>query len=86
MRLRIHQMRQLFADGLNRRELSLGEGSNQDFLDHHGMFSFTGLRPDQIDTLRNEHSIYMLQSEPDQLRRPDRRDSSLGLRRRSLRW
>ena len=80
MRSRIHQMRASFADGLNQRGLSLGEGSNEDFLDHNGMFSFTGLQPNQIDVLRNEHSIYMLQVEPDQLCRSDRRDSAFGLR------
>jgi aspartate/tyrosine/aromatic aminotransferase len=62
MRTRIHQMRKLFVEGLDARDLQIGNGLNQEFLDHHGMFSFTGLEPDQIEALRQQHSIYMLGS------------------------
>ncbi len=62
MRTRIHRMRELFAESLDERGIQVGLGSNRDFLDHRGMFSFTGLAAAQIEALRTEHSIYMLGS------------------------
>lgn len=62
MRTRIDKMRKLFVDDLDGRGIQIGIGSNHDFLDHHGMFSFTGLAAEQIEALRQEHSIYMLGS------------------------
>lgn len=62
MRSRIEQMRRTFADGLDKRGVRMNGCSNRDFLRHRGMFSFTGLEKSQIETLRQEHGIYMLAS------------------------
>ncbi|MEJ2085260.1 MAG: aspartate/tyrosine/aromatic aminotransferase [Acidobacteriota bacterium] len=62
MRSRIQEMRQLFARGLDDRKIRIGEGSNRDFLEHRGMFSFTGIEKSQVEELRSRHGIYMLDS------------------------
>lgn len=59
MRGRIHEMRSLFVDTLQ------GLGVEQDFSfirQQHGMFSFSGLTKDQVDTLRTRHAIYIVGS------------------------
>jgi aspartate/tyrosine/aromatic aminotransferase len=62
MRTRILEMRSLFVEGLDARGLELDQSTNQVYLEHHGMFSFTGLEPQQINELREKHGIYMLAS------------------------
>lgn len=59
VRSRINEMRNLLVDTL--RETM---GNDQfDFLrQQNGMFSFTGLKPDETDRLRDEFGIYMLRS------------------------
>ncbi|MGP9802203.1 amino acid aminotransferase [Rheinheimera sp. NSM] len=59
MRNRINSYRQLIIDKL------AGEGVTQDFsfiTRQHGMFSFLGINKEQIGRLRNEFSIYMVDS------------------------
>lgn len=62
MRLRIVEMRRLFAEGLDRRQVSLGAFGNHFVLKQRGMFSFLGLSPEQVERLRTEFSIYMVDS------------------------
>ena len=59
MRDRINQMRSLFADCL------AAKGVQHDFAfvkRQRGMFTMTGLTPEQVDQLRIKHSIYMVRS------------------------
>lgn len=59
MRNRINQYRQLIIDKL------AAEGVQQDFsfiTRQHGMFSFLGITPAQIEQLRRDYSIYMVGS------------------------
>jgi aspartate aminotransferase len=59
MRNRINSYRQLIIDKL------AGEGVQQDFsfiTRQHGMFSFLGINKEQISRLRNEFSVYMVDS------------------------
>jgi aspartate/tyrosine/aromatic aminotransferase len=59
MRDRINGMRRLFVERL------AGKGVARDFSfieRQRGMFSMTGLTTDQVDRLREEHSIYMIRS------------------------
>ncbi len=59
MRVRIHEMRSLFVNTLRMK------GVNQDFsfISHQqGMFSFSGLSPDQVAQLRKEHGVYIVGS------------------------
>lgn len=59
MRTRIHAMRGLFAATL------ADKGVEQDFSfmkEQRGMFSFSGLSPQQVETLREEKSIYIVGS------------------------
>jgi aromatic-amino-acid transaminase len=59
MRTRILAMRkQLHAElsaRLPGRELGY-------FLTQRGMFTYTGLSPEQVDTLREQHAVYLLRS------------------------
>jgi aromatic-amino-acid transaminase len=32
------------------------------FLSQRGMFSYTGLSPEQVDTLREQHAVYLVRS------------------------
>jgi len=59
MRNRINHMRRLLADTLAAR---LPERDYGFIKAQRGMFSYSGLSPEQVDTLRNEYSIYMLGS------------------------
>ena len=59
MRHRIHAMRHLLAETLHER------GAPRDFsflTRQKGMFSYTGLTPEQVDLLRERYSIYMVRS------------------------
>lgn len=59
VRGRINSMRAALADAL--REV-LGDGRFDFLTQHRGMFSFLGLGPKQVETLIQEHSIYMVSS------------------------
>lgn len=59
MRERIHAMRHLLVEALHEK------GAPRDFsflLRQKGMFSYTGLTPEQVDRLREKYSIYMVRS------------------------
>ena len=59
MRDRINQMRGALVEGL------AAQGVTRDFSfirQQRGMFSFSGLSPEQVDRLREEHSIYAVRS------------------------
>ncbi len=59
MRDRIAGMRQLFVDTLR------NHGVTRDFsfiTRQHGMFSFCGITPEQVDTLRTDYGIYIVRS------------------------
>ncbi len=59
MRDRIHAMRHTLVEALNE------EGAPRDFsfiVRQQGMFSYTGLTPEQVDALREQYSIYMVRS------------------------
>ncbi|MBR7888091.1 aspartate/tyrosine/aromatic aminotransferase [Marinomonas sp. A79] len=59
MRTRIHEMRSLFVNTLR------AKGVSQDFSfisKQQGMFSFSGLTPDQVAQLRKEYGIYIVGS------------------------
>ena len=59
VRNRIHEMRQLLVARLN---ATLGNDHFDFLLQQNGMFSFTGLQPQETDRLRDEFAIYMLRS------------------------
>ncbi len=59
VRNRIHHLRRQFVEGLHAR------GVERDFScleEQNGMFSYTGLTKDQVGRLRNEYSIYIVDS------------------------
>lgn len=59
MRARIKQMRQKFVDLLKKYR------AKQDFdfiIEQNGMFSFSGLTPEQVDRLKDEFAIYAVRS------------------------
>jgi len=59
MRDRINGMRKLLVDKLAEH----GVPGNFDFItNQRGMFSFSGLKPEQVDALREKHSIYIVGS------------------------
>jgi len=59
MRDRIRKLRTLLAETMNRLQNKHDFGFiNQ----QRGMFSFSGLAPDQVDRLREEHSIYIVRN------------------------
>ena len=59
MRRRIAGMRQLFVQTMQ----SCAPRHDFDFLlEQKGMFSFSGLRPEQVDRLRDEYAIYIVRS------------------------
>lgn len=59
MRLRIAAMRQALHDALAARLPGRDFGY---FLSQRGMFSYTGLSPQQVDTLREAHGVYLVRS------------------------
>jgi aspartate/tyrosine/aromatic aminotransferase len=59
MRRRLRSARELLVGKLDEH----GVPGNYAFLtQQRGMFSFTGLRPEQVDTLREKHAIYIVRS------------------------
>jgi aspartate/tyrosine/aromatic aminotransferase len=59
MRARIHEMRHCFVAGL----VAAGVPRDFSFIERqHGMFSFTGLSKEQVRRLRDEYSIYIIDS------------------------
>jgi aspartate/tyrosine/aromatic aminotransferase len=59
MRERINTMRHLFVETLQEK------GVTQDFsfiANQRGMFSFSGLTPDQVKALREQHAVYVVGS------------------------
>ncbi len=59
MRNRIMQMRTLFAQTMRQ----LGVDRDFSFITHQrGMFSFSGITPEQVDRLRSEYAIYIVRS------------------------
>jgi aspartate aminotransferase len=59
MRSRIWEMRRSFVAGLK----EMGTARDFSFIERqHGMFSFTGLTVDQVKRLRDEYSIYIVDS------------------------
>ena len=59
VRRRIQHMRRLFVDTLK------AKGVDQDFssiIEQNGMFSYSGLNQEQVDALRERHSVYLLAS------------------------
>ncbi|WP_338440287.1 amino acid aminotransferase [uncultured Aquabacterium sp.] len=63
MRQRIQLMRQRLYDGVVARiaDRSPAKGVRY-FIDQRGMFSYTGVSPEQADALRSEHGVYVLRS------------------------
>jgi aromatic-amino-acid transaminase len=59
MRERILAMRQRLHGVLKRRLPGRDFGY---FLSQRGMFSYTGMSPEQVDRLRDEHAVYLLRS------------------------
>lgn len=57
MRGRLLGMRRLFAERTADRGLDFGF-----IADERGLFSFLGITPEQVDRLRDDHSIYLLRS------------------------
>ena len=59
MRNRINDMRHLFVETLDER----GADRDFSFIAHQrGMFSYSGLNPDQVQALRERHSVYIVGS------------------------
>lgn len=59
MRTRIHAMRQKLHAVISAKL----PGRNFDyFITQRGMFSYTGLTPEQVDRLREEHAVYLVRS------------------------
>ncbi len=57
MRNRINGMRTLFQQSMERRQT----GRDWSFITKQtGMFSFSGLKPEQVDALRDQHGIYIV--------------------------
>jgi len=59
MRNRINDMRDKFVNAMQQRNAPVDFGFIQS---QRGMFSFSGLNKEQVDTLRNDHSIYIVGS------------------------
>ena len=59
MRERIQVMRQRLYDGVVAK---LPGRDVRYFIDQRGMFSYTGVSPEQADALRTEHGVYVLRS------------------------
>lgn len=59
MRLRILTMRQALVEALR---TTLPDVNFDYLLQQRGMFSYTGLRADQVDHLREESAVYLISS------------------------
>ncbi|MBH1987507.1 MAG: aspartate/tyrosine/aromatic aminotransferase [Burkholderiales bacterium] len=63
MRQRIQVMRQRLHDGVVAKLAHRKPGLDvRYFIDQRGMFSYTGVSPEQADALRTEHGVYVLRS------------------------
>jgi len=63
MRQRIQLMRQRLYDGVVAKLPAHKAGLDvRYFIDQRGMFSYTGVSPEQADALRTEHGVYVLRS------------------------
>ena len=62
MRVRIKDMRQALANGLDQRKISLHTDGNSFISRQNGMFSFSGLNSDEVQRLQDEHAVYILGS------------------------
>ena len=59
VRKRIDDMRVLLVNTLHS---TFGSDDFQFLNRQNGMFSYTGIKPEQVDRLRDDHGIYMLRS------------------------
>jgi aromatic-amino-acid transaminase len=59
MRDRIRAMRHTLHDGL---EGHVDETARKRYVEQCGMFTYTGLTPEQVDLLREQHGVYLLRS------------------------
>ena len=78
MRARIKEMRQKFVDTLKEK------GAKQDFgfiIRQNGMFSFSGLTPEQVDRLKDEFATLRRTLRPHQRRRHHQRQHRLPVRK-----
>ncbi|MFY9511704.1 aromatic-amino-acid transaminase [Aquabacterium commune] len=63
MRQRIQLMRQRLYDGVVARIADRSPAKDvRYFIDQRGMFSYTGVSPEQADALREQHGVYVLRS------------------------
>jgi aromatic-amino-acid transaminase len=63
MRERIQRMRQSLYDGVVAKLPERKSGLDvRYFIDQRGMFSYTGVSPEQADALREHHGVYVLRS------------------------
>jgi len=62
MRERIARMRRRLSEGLDAHGVRLAPEGNGFLAEQRGMFSFTGLSPEQVNRLREEHGVYMVGS------------------------
>jgi aspartate/tyrosine/aromatic aminotransferase len=62
MRSRINTMRSQFQAGLDQRGVSLAPEGNGFISRQHGMFTLSGLTREQVQQLRENHSIYIVGS------------------------
>ncbi len=62
MRRRIRRMRECFAAGLDERGVELHPAGNNFIVRQRGMFSFTGLTPEEVEALQRQHAIYAVGS------------------------
>ena len=62
MRERIRAMRRCLQQALDAAGIRLLPDGNEFILRQRGMFSFTGLTPEEVDRLRRERSIYMVRT------------------------
>ena len=57
MRVRIHEMRHKLVDELNAKS----NGQDFSFIIHqNGMFSYSGLTPEQVEKLKKDYSVYIV--------------------------
>ncbi|MEM1356422.1 MAG: amino acid aminotransferase [Planctomycetota bacterium] len=62
MRNRINRMRRLLTQKLDDRGVQLSPDGNAFIQQQRGMFTMSGLTKDQVDTLKQEHAIYIVGS------------------------
>lgn len=62
MRGRVNGIRKTFAEALDKRDVKLAADGNGFITRQNGMFSFSGLDPQQVAALREQHAIYIVGS------------------------